>query len=129
MLTNETALCIAKQQLDRALYDMNTCANKGLYTIAQNKADWLSRIIQMAESYCNFHWVDCSLIMPESLLENVDKQVIPCIVAVRSKYPNGKPNIEKRMRQRKRNGDWEWSKGKKERITHWASLPSVPKVP
>lgn len=126
MLTNETALFIAKQKLDRALYDMETSTNKGLCRIAENKVDWLSKLVHMAESYCAFHWVDCSLIMPENTLENADKQAIPCIVAVRSKYPNGKPNIEKRMRQRKRNGEWEWSKSKKDRITHWAAMPTIP---
>lgn len=126
MLTNQEALVIAKQQLSRALYDMDTCANKGLCKIAENKVDWLSRLVSMAESYCNFHWVDCSVVLPESVPENADKQVIQCFVAVQSRYPNGKPNIEKRMRQQKRNGDWEWSRGKKERITHWAAMPSVP---
>lgn len=128
MLTNEVALEVARKELDSAMYVIETSTNPGLRKIAENKVSWLSALIRMAESYCNFHWIPCSLALPEETPESAGKQVIPCIVAVRSKYPNGRPNIEKRVRQQKRNGEWEWSKSKKDRITHWAAMPIAPKA-
>lgn len=51
LITDEEAIEIGKQQLSRACYDMDTARNLGLYRIAYNKANWLSKIIYMAECY------------------------------------------------------------------------------
>lgn len=130
LITNEEAIEIAKNQLAKALYDMDTAKNLGLYRIAYNKANWLSKLIHMAESYNRFHWISCDTIMPENLQENVGKKVIPCIVSVKSVYPNGKPNIQKRLRQKSEytESGWTWSQCKGDRITHWAMLPNPPEV-
>ena len=135
-MTEELALSKAKEELALSIYLQEVSPNSGLSTIHSNRCEWLSMIISMAEKKYS-PWVDCSLIMPESLPENEGKKVIPCIVAVKSVYPNGKPNIEKRMRQRtdrdgvERFGDspkWEWSKCRKDRVTHWMPLPYPPEV-
>ena len=130
LITDEKALEIAKRQLTRAFYDMDTARNLGLYRIAYNKANWLSKLIHMAESYNKFHWISCDVIMPENVPENAGKKVIPCIVSVKSVYPNGKPNVQKRMRQQctYTESGWTWSQGKGDRITHWAMLPDPPEV-
>ena len=51
LITNEEALEIAKNELSRALYDMDTAKNLGLYRIAYNKANWLSKLVYMSENY------------------------------------------------------------------------------
>ena len=129
-LTNEQALELAKRELSRAIYESETYVNPGLAAIWSNKAEWLSKLIGMAESSSNFHWVSCDLIMPESVPENAGKKVIPCIVSIKSRYPNGKPSIQKRMRLFRRYPEphWEWSQSNKDRITHWAALPNPPEV-
>ena len=129
-LTNEQALERAKKELARLVYESQLGFNAGIQTIASNKVDWLSRIIYMAQSYNNFHWVSCDVIMPENVPENNGKKIIPCIVSVKSRYPNGKPNVQKRMRQQSAytESGWTWSQGKSDRITHWAMLPDPPEV-
>lgn len=126
----DKALTIAKRELAKAGWISEVERNPGLAKIAANKAAWLSTLISMAESSSNFHWVSCDLIMPESVPENAGKKVIPCIVSIKSRYPNGKPNIQKRMRQFRRYPEphWEWSQSNKDRITHWAMLPNPPEV-
>jgi len=129
-LTNEQALERAMKELTRLTYESELGFNAGIQTIASNKVAWLSKIISMAQSYSNFHWTSCDLIMPENLPENAGKKVIPCIVSVKSRYPNGKPNVQKRMRQQctYTESGWTWSQGKGDRITHWAMLPDPPEV-
>ena len=126
----EAALTIARRELNRAVYESETIMNPGLARIAANKAAWLSTLIAMAESSSNFHWVGCDVIMPENLPENAGKKVIPCIVSIKSRYPNGKPNVQKRMRQQSAYAEsgWTWSQGKGDRVTHWAMLPTPPEV-
>lgn len=51
LITDEEAIEIGKQQLSRAFYDMDTARNLGLYRISYNKANWLSKVIYMAECY------------------------------------------------------------------------------
>lgn len=127
---SDAVLTIAREELSRAVYASETLTHPGLAKIAANKAAWLSTLISMAESSSNFRWVSCDLIMPESVPENAGKKVIPCIVSIKSRYPNGKPSIQKRMRQFRRYPEphWEWSQSNKDRITHWAALPNPPEV-
>ena len=126
----EAALTIARRELNRAVYGSETYQNPGLAKIAADKTAWLITLISMAESCSNFYWVSCDLIMPENIPENAGKKVIPCIVSIKSKYPNGKPNIQKRMRQFRRYPEphWEWSQSNKDRITHWAAIPNPPEA-
>lgn len=128
-LTNKEALNMAEKELSRLRYESELASNAGLRTIASHKVDWLSKVISMAKEY-RFHWISCDVIMPENLPENAGKKVIPCIVSVKSVYPNGKPNVQKRMRQQSvyTESGWTWSQGKSDRITHWAMLPDPPEV-
>lgn len=120
---------MAEKELSRLKYESELASNAGLRTIASHKVDWLSKVISMAKEY-RFHWISCDVIMPENLPENAGKKVIPCIVSVKSVYPNGKPNVQKRMRQQSTytESGWTWSQGKSDRITHWAMLPNPPEV-
>ena len=128
-LTNKEALNMAEKELSRLRYESELASNAGLRTIASHKVDWLNKVISMAKEY-RFHWISCDIIMPENLPENAGKKVIPCIVSVKSRYPNGKPNVQKRMRQQctYTESGWTWSQGKGDRITHWAMLPNPPEV-
>lgn len=77
-------------------------------------------------------WISVNDYNPEDLPENKGKKVIKCLVAVKSRYPKGKPNIEKRQRQwfKDCNGEfveWEWSRLRGETITHWMPMPKPPK--
>lgn len=76
-------------------------------------------------------WISVNDKLPEDLLENKGKKIIPCLVSLKSCYKKGKSNIEKRQRQQKYDYDgkfngWEWSRSGKERITHWMPLPKLP---
>lgn len=51
MITNEEALEIAKKELSRAIYESEVYTNPGLVKIASNRANWLSKLIYMAEQY------------------------------------------------------------------------------
>jgi hypothetical protein len=51
MMTDKEALYHAKQELSRAIYESELSVNSGLRKIASNKADWLSRLIYMAEQH------------------------------------------------------------------------------
>ena len=128
-LTDKEVLNKANKELSWLRYEAELASNAGLRSIAANKLDWLSRLISMAKEY-RFHWISCNTIMPENLPENAGKKIIPCIVSVKSRYPNGKPNVQKRMRQQctYTESGWTWSQGKGDRITHWAMLPNPPEV-
>lgn len=126
MLTNEEALQKAKQELSTSRYMSECSFNNGLQKIHSNRVEWLSLVVSMAEDslYNTVKWTDSSIIMPENMSENAGKKVIPCLVCIKSRYPNGKPNIEKRMRQLRWDGKtWEWSKLRGSNVTHWAPLP------
>ena len=127
MLTNKEALEVARRELSQAMYVVERCdSNPGLRKIAENKSDWLVRLIQMSESYCNFHWLSASLLLPENALVNAGKQSIPCMVAVKKKAAS-EPVIEMRVRRKKRFGNgWEWSRGNRDEVVWWANLPSLP---
>ena len=129
MLTNKEALEVARRELSQAMYVVEHCDNNpGLRKIAENKSDWLVRLIQMSESYCNFHWLSASLLMPENALANAGKQNIPCIVAVKKKAVS-EPVIEMRVRRKKRFGTgWEWNSGNRDEVVWWANLPSLPRT-
>lgn len=76
-------------------------------------------------------WISVEERLPEDLPENDGRKVIPCIVALKSCYPNGKATIQKRQRQVTYDYDynpngWEWSRIGKSRVTHWMPLPDAP---
>ena len=78
-------------------------------------------------------WISVEERLPEDLPENKGKKVIPCLVSLKSTYPNGKPNTQKRQRQLQyygsNGGVWEWSRIGASRVTHWMPLPEPPEVP
>ena len=127
MLTNEEALQKAKQELSTSRYMAEYSFNNGLQKIHSNRVEWLALLVSMAEDslYNTVKWTDSSIIMPENVPENAGKKAIPCLVCVKSSHPNGKPNIEKRLRQISRwdGKTWEWSKLRGSNVTHWAPLP------
>lgn len=127
MLTNEAALSVARKELANALYKVDTCNNPGLRKIAENKADWLVRLIQMSESYCKFHWHACSVLMPENSINNENKDKIICIVA--SMLKSGDFVIDLCTRRKSRfSKRWVWGRGVKGEIVWWADLPTLPTV-
>ena len=76
-------------------------------------------------------WISVKKMLPEELPENSGRKSIPCIVALKSCYPNGKPTIQKRQRQWIQHHDkafvgWEWSRIGSQRVTHWMPLPDPP---
>lgn len=76
-------------------------------------------------------WISVKKMLPEELPENLGRKSIPCIVALKSCYPNGKPTIQKRQRQWIPSYDgmfigWEWSRIGSQRVTHWMPLPDPP---
>lgn len=77
-------------------------------------------------------WISVEERLPEDLPENEGKKVIPCLVSLKSCYPNGKPNTQKRQRQLQYYGSagyvWEWSRIGASRVTHWMPLPEPPEV-
>lgn len=79
----------------------------------------------------NLSWIPVTERLPEELPENEGKKVIPCLVSLKSTYPNGKPNTQKRQRQLQYYGGegwkWEWSRIGAYRVTHWMPLPEAPK--
>ena len=96
----------------------------------------LREIVQAArEEPQNGSWNSAKKILPEELPENIGRKTIPCLVALESRYPNGKAIIQKRQRQWVRHegffAGWEWSRGASRngtaRITHWMPLPEAPK--
>ena len=87
----------------------------------------------LKEHFAEPRWISVEDRLPEDLPENKGKRVIPCIVALKSCYPNGKATIQKRQRQVLYNYDfdmcgWEWSRIGKSRVTHWMPLPEPPEV-
>lgn len=125
MITNEMAIEMARAELSRAMTTIETSSNRGLVKIAENKSDWLVKVIQMAESYCAFHWISCLQLMPENSIINSDKTIIPCIVAVLYKN-NSEPVIEMRTRSKGRFGSaWRWSGSRRGTVVLWASLPTI----
>ena len=80
-------------------------------------------------------WISVKEGLPEDMPENKEKKVIPCFVALKSVYPNGKHTIQKRQRQivsaydknGKRIKTWAWSRRRAYDITHWMPLPAPPK--
>jgi hypothetical protein len=50
-VTNTEALEIAKKELARAIYESETYKNPGLAKIWSNKADWLGKLIYLAEQH------------------------------------------------------------------------------
>lgn len=76
-------------------------------------------------------WIPVTEMLPEELPENQGKKVIQCLVSLKSTYPNGKPNTQKRQRQLQWYGakgwKWEWSRIGACRVTHWMPLPQPPK--
>ena len=79
----------------------------------------------------NSSWISVEERLPEDLPENQGKKVIPCLVSLKSTYPKGKPNTQKRQRQLQYYGSagwvWEWSRIGSSRVTHWMPLPEPPK--
>lgn len=125
MLTNEVALEIARKELDSAMYVIETNTNPGLRKIAENKSDWLVRLIQMSESYCNFHWTPSCVLMPENALQHADKDSIRCIVIVADR--SGSPVIDICTRKKsKLKKQWVWSGHRPADILWWADLPKLP---
>ena len=87
----------------------------------------------LAEKQATSDWISVEEKLPEDLPENDGRKVIPCIVALKSCYPNGKAAIQKRQRQVLYDYDgnpcgWEWSRIGKSRVTHWMPLPESPEV-
>lgn len=77
-------------------------------------------------------WISVKDRLPEEMPENYGRKIIPCIVALKSCYPKGKPTIQKRQRQWIYHYDgsfvgWEWSRLGAYRVTHWMPLPEPPK--
>lgn len=102
--------------------------------VGERTAEDIVRALEDAfdEELFNANWTSVKAWLPEELPENKGKKVIPCLVAVKSRYSKGKPNIEKRQRQwlKDCNGEfveWEWSRLRCEQITHWMPLPEPPK--
>ena len=126
-MNKEEALAKAKSELALDTYFAETSTNAGLVKIHTNRAEWLSILIALAEKglYESVDWKDCSVIMPENLPENEGRKSIPCLVCVKSRYPNGKPNIEKRMRQMDTwfGNKWSWSKLRGDDVLMWAPMP------
>lgn len=125
-MTKEEALAKAKKELELDNYVAETGINTGLRTIHENRSAWLSLVVGLAEKGLNnsIDWKNPSVVMPEDLPENAGRKSIPCLVCVKSRYPNGKPGIEKRMRQfNSWLGRWEWTKLRGDNVTHWAPMP------
>ena len=126
MLTKEQALAKAKDELSYSSYMTESGANSGLRKIHENRLEWLVPLVVMAEHglYDTISWISPNVLLPENAPENAGRKSIPCLVCVKSRYPNGKPNIEKRMRQIDPwRGKWGWSKMRGDDVVKWAPLP------
>lgn len=90
------------------------------------------RAQQEAEENESLTWISVKDKLPEDFPENTGKQIIPCLVCLKSCYPNGKGTIQKRQRQQRKDHEgkfveWEWSRIGANRVTHWMPLPEPPK--
>lgn len=115
---------IALEMNDKRAADILSNANLG--GVLRSAAD------HAAERLRGAGWISVKERLPEDLPENEGRKVIPCIVALKSCYPNGKATIQKRQRQATYDYDnnlngWEWSRIGKSRVTHWMPLPEAPK--
>lgn len=126
MLTDKEALEVARRELSQAMYVVEHCDNNpGLRKIAENKSDWLVRLIHMSESYCNFHWTPSCALMPENALQHADKDSIRCVVVVADR--SGSPIIDICTRKKsKLKKQWVWSGHRPADIIWWADLPKLP---
>ena len=93
----------------------------------------MNKALNMAISALREHprWISVEERLPEDLPENKGKKVIPCLVSLKSTYPKGKPNTQKRQRQLQYYGSagwvWEWSRIGASRVTHWMPLLEPPR--
>lgn len=125
-MTKEKVLKKAKEELSNSIYMTECGSNGGLRKIHENRIEWLAPLVTMAEEglYNSVNWINPTVLLPENLPENNGRKSIPCLVCVKSRYPKGKPNIEKRMRQYSSwYGRWEWSKLRGDDVVMWAPMP------